>query len=104
DCPFLPRDLVERLAGARMQARTPVACAGSGEWRHPVIGLWPVALRADLRGALLDEGVRKIEAFTTRYGVAVADWPATPADPFFNINTPADAEEAERIAAQGFEL
>ena len=55
DCPFLPSDLVARLHAARIAAATPLACARSGEWRHPVVGLWPVALREDLRRALLDE-------------------------------------------------
>jgi molybdopterin-guanine dinucleotide biosynthesis protein A len=57
-------------------------------------------LRGDLRHALVAEGLRKIEAWTARHGVAVADWPAAPIDPFFNINTPEDAAEAERIAAR----
>jgi molybdenum cofactor guanylyltransferase len=100
DCPFLPADLVTRLAAARRAAGAPLACARSGEWRHPVVGLWPVALRDDLRHALFHEGLHKIEAWTARHGVALADWPATPVDPFFNVNTPADAAEAERIAAQ----
>ena len=52
DCPFLPRDLVARLHQARAAAGLPLACARSGEWRHPVVGLWPVALRDDLRHAL----------------------------------------------------
>jgi molybdopterin-guanine dinucleotide biosynthesis protein A len=100
DCPFLPGDLVARLSAARQAAGVPLACARSGDWRHPVVGLWPVALREDLRKALVQEDMRKIEAFTARHGVAVSDWPAAPIDPFFNINTPADAAEAERIAAQ----
>jgi molybdenum cofactor guanylyltransferase len=100
DCPFLPGDLVGRLSAARRAASLPLACARSGEWRHPVVGLWPVALREELRKALLEENLRKIETWTARHGVAVADWPATPVDPFFNVNTPADAAEAERIAAQ----
>ena len=100
DCPFLPEDLVARLSAARGREGAPLACARSGEWRHPVVGLWPVALRGDLRHALVAEGLRKIEAWTARHGVAVADWPAAPIDPFFNINTPEDAAEAERIAAR----
>jgi molybdopterin-guanine dinucleotide biosynthesis protein A len=100
DCPFLPHDLVERLSEARQAAGTPLACARSGDWRHPVVGLWRVALREDLRKALLAEGLHKIEIWTARHGVALADWPATPVDPFFNVNTPDDAAEAERIAAQ----
>jgi len=99
DCPFLPGDLVARLKGARERGRVPIACARSGEWRHPVIALWPIALRSDLRKALVEEEVRKIEAWTSRYGVAIADWPAEPIDPFFNVNTPDDAAAAERFVA-----
>ena len=100
DCPFLPADLVARLDAARQAAGTPLACARSGEWRHPVVALWPVALRDDLRRALIEEGLHKIEAWTGRHGVAIADWPAAPVDPFFNVNTPEDVAAAERIAAQ----
>jgi molybdopterin-guanine dinucleotide biosynthesis protein A len=100
DCPFLPRDLVVRLHDARLAAGLPLACARSGEWRHPVIALWPVALRDDLRRALTREGLRKIEIWTARHGVALADWPVDPVDPFFNVNTPEDAAAAERIATQ----
>jgi molybdopterin-guanine dinucleotide biosynthesis protein A len=99
DCPFLPRDLVARLHGARQAEGQPLACARSGEWRHPVVGLWPVTLRADLRRALTDQGLRKIELWTARHGVALAEWPAEPVDPFFNVNTPEDAAAAERLAA-----
>jgi molybdopterin-guanine dinucleotide biosynthesis protein A len=100
DCPFLPRDLVARLHAARAAAGMPLACARSGEWRHPVVAIWPVVLREDLREALTGEGLRKIEIWTARHGVALADWPAEPVDPFFNVNTPEDAAAAERLAAQ----
>jgi molybdopterin-guanine dinucleotide biosynthesis protein A len=102
DCPFLPDDLVQRLHAARRQlgAGVGLACARSGEWRHPVVGLWPLALRADLRKALVDEGLRKIEVWTARHGVAIADWSDQPIDPFFNVNTPEDAARAERVALQ----
>jgi len=104
DCPFLPSDLVSRLTVARQEASLPLACARSGEWRHPVVGIWPVGLRHNLRTALIEDDLRKIEAWTARHGVAIADWPAAPFDPFFNVNTPADAAEAERIAAQQCDL
>jgi molybdopterin-guanine dinucleotide biosynthesis protein A len=100
DCPFLPKNLVARLHDARVNAGAPLACARSGEWRHPVVGLWPVQLRDDLRQALTSEALHKIELWTARHGVAIADWPATPVDPFFNVNTPEDAVRAEAIAAQ----
>ena len=100
DCPFLPKDLVTRLNEARATSGVPLACARSGEWRHPVVGLWPVELREDLRHALLDENLHKIELWTARHGIAIAEWPAAPFDPFFNVNTPEDAAQAEAIAAQ----
>jgi len=99
DCPFLPRNLVSQLHAARAAAGVPLACAKSGDWRHPVVGLWPVSLRADLRRAVVSEGLRKIEVWTARHGVALAEWPAEPVDPFFNVNTPEDAVQAQRFAA-----
>jgi molybdopterin-guanine dinucleotide biosynthesis protein A len=100
DCPFLPSDLVERLHEARADAGTPLACAKSGDWRHPVAGLWPVDLRADLRRALVDEDLHKIEVWTARHGIAIAEWPDRPVDPFFNVNTPEDRARAIDIAMQ----
>lgn len=100
DCPFLPSDLVPRLHAARVMQGAPLACARSGTQRHPVVGLWPVALRGDLRHALVNEGLRKIEAWTARHGVALAEWPAEPIDPFFNVNTPDDVAEAQRLVAR----
>jgi len=99
DCPFLPRDLVARLHAARLADGAPLACARSGAWRHPVVGLWRVDLRDDLRHALVQEDLRKIERWTARHGVAIADWPDTPVDPFFNVNTPEDLAAANRQAA-----
>lgn len=100
DCPFLPNDLVPRLHAARIAENKPLACARSGEWRHPVVGLWPVALRDDLRRALTVEGLHKIEAWTDRHGAELAAWPDQPVDPFFNVNTPEDLAKAEEIAAR----
>jgi molybdopterin-guanine dinucleotide biosynthesis protein A len=100
DCPFLPNDLIARLHAARVVADARLACARSGKWRHPVVGLWPVALREDLQRALVAEGLRKIDIWTARHGVAIADWPAEPVDPFFNVNTPEDAAKAQAMAAR----
>jgi molybdenum cofactor guanylyltransferase len=100
DCPFLPRDLVARLHQARTAAGARLACAASGGRQHPVVGLWPVALREDLRRALTVEGVRKVGEWSARYPRAVAPWPAAPVDPFLNINTPDDVAAAERLAAR----
>lgn len=98
DCPFLPLDLAERLEAARSRLRLPLACAGSGGWTHPVVGLWPVSIRDDLRAALAS-GERKIDRFTARFGCPTADWPIEPLDPFFNVNTPEELARAQKLAA-----
>lgn len=99
DTPFIPRDLVARLHAARMMAGLPLACAASGGWTHPVIGLWPVSLREDLRHALTVEDERKIDRWTARHGVVSVEWSAEAVDPFFNANRPDDLAEAERLHA-----
>lgn len=99
DTPFLPPDLVVRLQAARAAAGTPLACAASAGRRHHAVGLWPVALREDLRAALA-AGERRLGRWTETHGVAVAEWPAEPIDPFFNINTPEDLAEAKHILRQ----
>lgn len=100
DCPFLPEDFVAKLHAARGAANAPLAYARSGERRHPAAGLWPVSLRADLRRALTEERLHKVEAWANRHDAAIADWPDEPVDPFFNVNTPEDLARAEAIARQ----
>jgi molybdopterin-guanine dinucleotide biosynthesis protein A len=100
DGPFLPRDLVARLHEARAAADVPLACARSAGQTHPPIGLWPVALRSDLRHALVVENERKIDRWTARHGIAHADWAVDPVDPFFNANSPEDLAEAEAMISR----
>jgi molybdopterin-guanine dinucleotide biosynthesis protein A len=99
DCPFLPRDLVARLEQARAAGNAELAVAASDGQTHPVIGLWSVHLRNELRHALVKEDIRKIDRWTARYPLATVTWPVTPVDPFFNANTIDDIAEAERLAA-----
>lgn len=99
DCPFLPHDLVARLHRARAEQGAQLAVASSGGQTHPVIGLWHVGLREDLRHALVVEEMRKIDRWTARYKLATVDWPTEPLDPFFNANTVEDIADAERLAA-----
>jgi molybdenum cofactor guanylyltransferase len=99
DCPFLPRDLVSRLHDALVKENAQLAVAASGDQSHPVIGLWSVSLRDELRHALVVEDVRKIDRWTARYKLATVNWPIEPLNPFFNANTVEDIAEAERLAA-----
>ena len=100
DTPFYPRDLVERFVetGEDMaMAVTPDPERGHA--RHPTFGLWPVALRDDLRAALGD-GVRKVVQWTKPRGCINVEFSATPFDPFFNVNTPEDMAKAEAMIAE----
>jgi molybdopterin-guanine dinucleotide biosynthesis protein A len=97
DAPFLPEDLVNRLAEGMRTAGAELACAASAGQPHPVIGLWPVRLRDQLRDALMVEGVRKVDRWTARYHIAMVPFSDRPMDPFFNANRPEDLERAETM-------
>jgi molybdopterin-guanine dinucleotide biosynthesis protein A len=99
DAPFLPEDLVAGLQRALEHEDAEMACAASSGREHPVFGLWPVRLRDELRRAITEAGIRKVDRWTARYRQAVAEWPDRPIDPFFNANEPGDIEAAERLLA-----
>ena len=94
DAPFFPDDLVARFMAAVDSKEYDLACAETGGRTHPVFGLWPVRLRADLRRALVDEDIRKVDRWTARHRLAVISFPAPVVDPFFNINRPEDVAAA----------
>lgn len=106
DTPFFPADLAARLRQAASAEGAPIALAATpdpkrGTARHPTFGLWPVALREDLRRALA-EGTRKVVAWTDPHGCATAMFDADPEDPFFNVNTPEDLAHARaRLSEAG---
>jgi molybdopterin-guanine dinucleotide biosynthesis protein A len=99
DAPFLPDDLVARLQDTRIADRAMIVCARSGGRPHYVAALWSVGLRHDLGVAMARDGVRQVRRFIERHPFAYADWPVTPVDPFFNVNTAEDLAEAGRLAA-----
>lgn len=97
DAPFLPTDMVQRMADALAAERAEMACAASGGRAHPVFGLWPVSLADALRRALVAEEIRKVDVWTARYRLIEVEFPAEPIDPFFNMNRPEDLKAAERF-------
>ncbi|MEZ5778326.1 MAG: molybdenum cofactor guanylyltransferase MobA [Paracoccaceae bacterium] len=100
DTPFFPADLVKRLCDAAGPSGLALAASPDDDgklWQHPTFGLWPVALRHDLRAAL-EGGLRKIVRWTEPHAAGTAVFASDPFDPFFNINTPEDIALAERIA------
>ncbi|MFT6776052.1 MAG: molybdopterin-guanine dinucleotide biosynthesis protein A [Paracoccaceae bacterium] len=99
DTPFFPRDLTARLmaAGGGGLALAASPDPRKGMMRHPTFGLWPVALRHDLRSALAD-GLRKIVLWTDKHHAATAEFAVGAVDPFYNLNTPEDLARAQDLA------
>jgi molybdopterin-guanine dinucleotide biosynthesis protein A len=97
DAPFLPRDLVSRLVRAIEESGAELACAASAGQPHPVIGLWQVRMREDLRRAVVDETVRKVDVWTARHRLETVPFPSEPVDPFFNANRPEDLATAAAL-------
>ena len=97
DTPFLPFDLVIRLAHGLRTG--PAAIAASGGRKHPVVGLWPVTLAAPLRQFLVGEGRRKVGDWAECCRAVAVDWPDQPVDPFFNLNTADDHSQAQGLCS-----
>ena len=100
DTPFFPTDFVARLMTAIQDNDADMACACSGGRNHPVFGLWPVKLRHDLKHALVNDDIRKVDLWTARHKLVAVSFDDQAHDPFFNVNRPDDLNEAERIARE----
>ena len=100
DSPFLPVDLVARLADAAEQGRVAGAVASSGGRVHPVFGVWRVGIREVLRDAVGKGGLRRMTEWLTLTDAIIVDWPVEPVDPFTNMNTPEDWAKAESFWAE----
>ena len=97
DSPFLPPDLVARLIAERDIEQADIVCAMSAGQRYPVVGLWPVRLRDELRRAITQEDMHKVDAWSARYRLTVAEFAVDRVDPFFNANSPEDLAKAEAL-------
>ena len=96
DMPFLPPDLVQRLMAAIGDACA--AIASSDGHMHPVCGLWRTSA-LNVVPDYVASGRRSLRGFAEAIGFEAVEWPARPTDPFFNINSAADLETAERLLA-----
>ena len=101
DTPFLPMDLVARLSEAWRHTGAEAASAVSGGRRHPVVALWPLAMRGAVRQALAGDAGRSVDRLLRAHRCADVIWTNEPFDPFFNINHPQDLERARNLLGRG---
>lgn len=105
DTPFFPAEMVEKFLIANDGRQSRVVLAKSAGRRHPVFGLWPVALRATLSAWMKQTNTFKVLAWVDLHDNTVAEFgPAAigthEIDPFFNANTPEEFSEAERLLSE----
>ena len=74
DTPFPPHNLVQSMLNAKNnQPDVDLIVAKSRGFNHPVIALWKSEINIKLKNAL-DEGIRKIDIFTTQLKIAYVDF------------------------------
>jgi molybdopterin-guanine dinucleotide biosynthesis protein A len=105
DMPFLTVDWLEFLCARSLRSNSQVVVAESGFGLEPLCACWSVDAAPDLRAAF-DVGVRKVTEAMKRVSLEVLDeseWKRFDTDGrlFWNMNTPADYEEARRIIEAG---
>lgn len=96
DTPFLPQDFVARLDRAGPCAIAETRAADGTRRAHPVCGLWPVSAAPALR-AQLDRGERRVMRFVEQVAAQPVLFDEGKIPAFFNINTPEDLDEANRL-------
>ena len=108
DTPFLPDDLIKRLHAMVKSKNLNIGIAasrilsGDDVFIHPTFGIWEVALKDDLRDALAND-TRKIMFWAKKFKLDYYYFETSDklSDPFFNINTPDDLEEAKYRLKKG---
>ena len=99
DTPFFPVDLLSKLSNVSPQQSALISIAATKQKdkliRHPTFGLWSVSLADDLEKNI-QSGLRKIVLWADKHSAKTVLFPSSEYDPFFNINTQGDLEEAQR--------
>jgi molybdenum cofactor guanylyltransferase len=98
DAPFLPLDLVVRLASSRRSNE--IAAAAGPEGLEPLFSLWPIAAKSALAGAL-ERGERGAARTIQSLPHRLVEFAAADPNPFLNVNRPDDLVRASRWFGDG---
>ncbi len=96
DTPFFKIEIFNKFLNKVDEKKGELFFMNSGEKRHNIFGLWSVSLLSQLEKDL-ENGARKVEKWANNIGVKTIDISFEKKDPFHNINTKSDLEEAKKI-------
>ena len=97
DTPFFNVSLIDKFIEASKSSNDLLYFAKTKEKRHNIFGLWSLKLIETLEKDIVDNKYRKVEEWANKIGVKTININYAGTDPFFNINTKEDLEEAEKI-------
>ena len=97
DTPFFDTSIIEKYKSRINLNESLLYFARSNQKRHNIFGLWSVKLMDILENDLINNNFRKVEEWANKIGVETINVKIDKFDPFFNINTKTDLEEAEKI-------
>ena len=97
DTPFFDTSIIEKYKNKLNLNESLLYFVKSNQKRHNIFGLWSVKLMDTLENDLINNNFRKVEDWADKIGVETINVKIDKFDPFFNINTKTDLEEAEKI-------
>ena len=100
DTPFFETSIIEEYKKRIKLNDSLLYFIKSNNKRHNIFGLWSIELLKILEDDLIKNNFRKVEEWANKIGVKTIDFETKKFDPFFNINTKEDFEEAKKILKQ----
>ena len=97
DTPFFETSIIEEYKKRIKLKDSLLYFIKSNKKRHNIFGLWSIELLKRLEDDLINNNFRKVEEWANKIGVKTINFETKKFDPFFNINTKEDFEEAKKI-------
>ena len=97
DTPFFETSIIDEYQKRIKLKDSLLYFIKSNNKRHNIFGLWSIELLNTLENDLINNNFRKVEDWANKIGVKTIDFETIKFDPFFNINTKEDLEEAKKI-------
>ena len=97
DTPFFDESIISKYNEAIKKNDSLLYFIKSNGKRHNIFGLWSIDLMETLENDLIKNNLRKVEDWANKIGVKIINIKNDKFDPFLNINTKKDLEEAKKI-------